>query len=146
MSHPLVHAERSARRWGGAAADYLPVHQWLDATQGHVPDNRHRLVLHNSFGILLAEQVFGPQLVNSEEKRVFVRDVARQHVLEDLGFVPTLAECLKDVPVRPWMAGVRRGLAGADVPGTEPEFAGLTARTVSDEKTPNGRPAEEAHS
>ena len=127
MSNPIVHAERSARRWGGTPADYLAVHQWLDATAAHVADNRHRLVLHNSFGVDLAEQVFGPQLVNSDGKRVFVRDVAQQHVLEDLGFVPALADCLKETPVRPWMAGARKGLAAADVPGTEPEFARLAA-------------------
>ncbi|MFO1045221.1 MAG: hypothetical protein U0941_25880 [Planctomycetaceae bacterium] len=58
MSNPLVHAERSARKWGGSVDDYLPLHQWFDATKGHLADNRHRMLLHNSFGILLAEQVF----------------------------------------------------------------------------------------
>lgn len=30
MSNPLVHAERSAQKWGGTPADYLKVHQWFD--------------------------------------------------------------------------------------------------------------------
>ena len=107
MSNPLVHAERAAKRWGGLAADYLPLHQWFDATKGHVPDNRHRMVLHNAFGILLAEQVFGSTIVNSSGRRVFVRDLGVHHVLEDLGFVPTLADCLIDLPLLPWMAGHR---------------------------------------
>ena len=111
MSNPLVHAERSAKRWGGAADDYLKIHQWFDSAAVCVPDNRHRLVLHNSFGILLAEQVFGPALVNSAGRRVFVRDVGRQHVREDLGTIPTLADCLRDTPLRPWMAGARAHLA-----------------------------------
>ena len=61
MSNPLVHAERSARKWGGKAEDYLAIHRWFDATASHLTDNRHRMVLHNGFGIALAEQVFGPQ-------------------------------------------------------------------------------------
>ena len=73
-----------------------------------LPDNRHRLLLHNSFGILLAEQVFGPALVNSDGKRVFVRDIGEQHVLEDLGLIPSLAECLRELPPRLWMAGAKK--------------------------------------
>jgi hypothetical protein len=30
MSNPVVHAERSAKKWGGQPADYLAIHQWLD--------------------------------------------------------------------------------------------------------------------
>ena len=108
MSNPQVHAERSACKWGGSADDYPPLHQWFNATKGHLADNRHRMLLHNSFGILLAEQVFGPALTNSAGRRVFVRDLTTQHVLEDLGFVPSAAQCLEELPLRPWMAGSRR--------------------------------------
>lgn len=111
MSNPLVHAERSAKKWGGTAQDYLALHQWFDATKGHLPDNRHRMLLHNSFGMLLAEQVFGPSLQNSAGRRVFTRDLAAQHILEDLGFIPTVAQCLGDLPLRPWMSGSRQILA-----------------------------------
>ena len=111
MSNPLVHAERSAKKWGGTAQDYLALHQWFDATKGHLPDNRHRMLLHNSFGLLLAEQVFGPSIQNSAGRRVFTRDLAAQHILEDLGFIPTVAECLGELPIRPWMAGSRLILA-----------------------------------
>jgi hypothetical protein len=111
MSNPLVHAERSAKKWGGTSQDYLALHQWFDATKGHLPDNRHRMLLHNSFGLLLAEQVFGPSLQNSDGRRVFTRDLAAQHIFEDLGFIPTVAECLGELPLRPWMAGSRKILA-----------------------------------
>ena len=107
MSNPVVHAERSAAKWGGVPEDYLALHRWFDATKGHLADNRHRLVLHNSFGILLAEQVFGAALTNNVGRRVFVRDLGVQHVTEDLGFVPTLAECLSGIPLAPWMAGAK---------------------------------------
>lgn len=111
MSNPLVHAERSTKKWGGTAQDYLPLHQWFDATKGHLPDNRHRMLLHNSIGMLLAEQVFGPSLQSSDGRRVFTRDLAAQHILEDLGFIPTVAECLAELPLRPWMASSRSLLA-----------------------------------
>ena len=111
MSNPLVHAERSAKKWGGTAHDYLALHQWLDATKGHLADNRHRMLLHNSFGMLLAEQIFGPSIQNGDGRRVFVRDVAAQHIVEDLGFIPTVADCLGELPHRPWMSGSRRILA-----------------------------------
>ena len=108
MSNPVVHAERSVKRWGGSLEDYLPIHVWFDSTKAHLPDNRHRMVLHNGWGIALAEQLFGPAIVNSDGRRVFVRDIGEQHVLEDLGFIPSLAECLDDLPIHPWMAGAGR--------------------------------------
>ncbi len=114
MSNPLVHAERSAKKWGGTADDYLPLHQWFDATKGHLSDVRHRLILHNSFGILLAEQVFGAAITNAEGRRVFVREIGLQHVLEDFGCVPTLAQCLAETPIRPWMAGAHRAIRLGD--------------------------------
>lgn len=108
MSHPLVHAERSAKRWGGKPEDYLPIHDWLDSTKAHLPDVRHRLLLHNSFGMLLAERVFGTAIMNSAGRRVFVREIAAQHILEDLGFIPTVAQCLGGIVPAPWMAGAQK--------------------------------------
>jgi hypothetical protein len=126
MSNPLVHAERAAQKWGGVPEDYLPVHQFFDSTKAHVADNRHRMILHNSFGIAVAEQVFGLAITNAEGRRVFVREISQQHVLEDLGFIPTLGECLQDLPIRPWMAGARK-LANCPPAECQPQSAGLAA-------------------
>ena len=119
MSNPLVHAERSVRKWGGCVKDYLPVHQFFDSTKAHLADNRHRLILHNSFGISLAEQIFGLAITNSDERRVFVREIGQQHILEDLGAIPTLGECLKETPIRPWMAGAHKLLTASLMNGQE---------------------------
>lgn len=108
MSNPLVHAERAAQKWGGVPEDYLPMHKWFDSTKAHIADNRHRMILHNSFGIAIAEQVFGLAITNADGRRVFVREIGLQHVLEDLNFVPSLDECLRELPLRPWMAGARK--------------------------------------
>ncbi len=87
------------------------------------------MLLHNSFGMLLAEQVFGPSLQNSDGRRVFTRELAAQHILEDLGFIPTVADCLGELPLRPWMAGRRRILATASslhsLPLTNENFNGV---------------------
>jgi hypothetical protein len=112
VSNPLIDAERSARKWGGKPADYVEVHRWFDATKQCLFDVRHRMVLHNAFGVLLCEQVFGAAITNSAGRRVFIRDIGLQHVREDLGCIPTLADCLAELPLRPWMAGVRRGGPG----------------------------------
>lgn len=128
MSNPLVHAERSAKKWGGSANDYLGLHQWFDATKAHLPDNRHRMLLHNSFGMLLAEQVFGPVIENSAGRRVFVRDLAAQHIIEDLGFIPTVHECLAELPLQTWMAGACKLLPGLTL--SSPSLSDSSALSV----------------
>ena len=47
MAHPLRHAENSARKFGGKAEDYLPIHNWFDESKAFFPDFRHR-----AFGIM----------------------------------------------------------------------------------------------
>jgi len=102
---PYNHAENSARKLGGKPEDYLPIHNWMDQTKAHVPDVRHRLILHNSFGIFLCEQAFGTTITNSDGKVISVRDVAEQHVIEDLGTIPSLQEALRSTKSEAWMAG-----------------------------------------
>jgi hypothetical protein len=62
-------------------------------------------VLHNAWGIHLAVDVFGDFIVNSAGRRVFVKEIGEQHVLEDLGFIPSLSDCLTGLKLEPWMAG-----------------------------------------
>ena len=114
MSNPLVHAERSAKKWGGTPEVYLPIHRWFDATKSAIPDNRHRMLLHHSFGILLAEQVFGSAISLDDGRRVFVRDIGAQHVLDDLAFIPTPAQCLVHLPLEPWMAGAAKCIRSSE--------------------------------
>lgn len=106
---PHVHAKRSARKWGGLPTDYQPIHDFIDSPKSAFCDVRQRAILHNSFGIYLAEKVFGPTLVNSDGRTVSVRDVAEYHVFDDLGHIPTVEKWLKNLPVEPWMWGGARG-------------------------------------
>ena len=82
---PYIHAKNSAKAFGGAPEDYLPIHDFLDSSKAHFPDMRHPALLHSSFGIYIAERVFGPYITNSEGKKVQVRDIAEKHVIEDMG-------------------------------------------------------------
>lgn len=107
MPKSLLHARSSARRFGGLAEDYLPIHEKMDSTKACHAEASHRCVFHSALGIFLIEDIFGRTLTNSEGKEVFVRDVAEQHILEDLGFIPSLSDWLKEMPVKPWMAGQR---------------------------------------
>ena len=104
MAHPWHHAQSSARRFGGVPDDYLAVHGWFDQTKGHWADARHRAVLHSSFGIFLCEQFFGPTLKRaSDGKHVPTRLLGEQHVLEDLGRIPTVQDWLEGLPLQGWM-------------------------------------------
>lgn len=94
MSHPLHHALSSAKKFGGAFESYLPIHEWFDETKAHYPDMRHRAMRHHSEGIFWCEEKFGTYIVNSDGKMVPVRTIAEQHVMEDLGFIPTIKDYL----------------------------------------------------
>ncbi len=102
---PMVHARISAKKFGGVAEDYLAIHDFFDMTKMALPDIRHRMVLHNSVGCYIAEKVFGHTITNSDNKTVHVRDVAEAHIIEDLGFIPTLERCFSGMPLEPWMGG-----------------------------------------
>lgn len=107
MAKPYVHALSSARRWGGAPEDYLPIHDFLDSSKGVVADNRHRALTHTAWFLsVVLERVFGHTLTNADGRTVSVRDVGEQHVLEDFGgFIPTAQDYLQAVPHAPWMDG-----------------------------------------
>lgn len=91
---PYDHARLHAAKFGGKPEDYLPVDEFLDSTKAHIPSFQHRAVLHNSWGMILAEQVLGPVIVNSDGKTIAVREIARQHIIQDCGVVPTLKEAI----------------------------------------------------
>ncbi len=110
MAKPWIHAESSARKFGGKPEDYLEVHNHLDSTKGAFADNRHRAITHNAWYIGPdgpLERAFGAFLTNSDGRKVPVRSIAEQHVLEDFGgFIPTLQDYLCELQYKPWMNGV----------------------------------------
>lgn len=105
---PHLHANSSVRKWGGRREDYQPIHDFFDSTKAALPDMRHRAVLHNAFGIFLAERVFGTLITNSDGREVSVRDIGEQHVLEDLGTIPTLEASFAGMRLTPLLGAQRK--------------------------------------
>lgn len=111
---PWDHAVSSVRKYGGKPEDYIKLHDWFDQTKAAVPDMRHRVMLHNAMGCYVAEQVFGHVITNSIGRQVPTRALAEQHIIEDLGFIPTLEKCFEGMALAPWMGGMGRKLQIVD--------------------------------
>lgn len=122
---PYEHAQTSVRRWGGKPEDYLPIHDFIDESKAHFPDMRHRALLHNSWGIYLCERIFGHniniatcqcaagsyetrQICDHPVRKVSVRDIAEQHIIEDMGRIPTLQDYFQGMPFYEWLGGPKR--------------------------------------
>lgn len=116
--HPYHHALSSVHRWGGTVEDYLPVHDWFDESKAILADFRHRALRHHTEGIFLCEKIFGPTLTNRDGRVIPVRWVGEQHVKEDLGFIPSAQDWLKNLMPRPWMR--RTGKLGCEEVPSEP--------------------------
>lgn len=103
IAHPEIHSQNSVKKFGGSVEDYLPIHQWFDDSKAYMADMRHRALKHHAAGIFECERVFGKSFVNSEGKTVYTRYVGEQHVLEDLGFIPTLEDWFENMELQKWM-------------------------------------------
>lgn len=116
------HAQSSARKWGGTPEEYLPVHEFIDGTKQAFGDVRHRALLHNTYGIWLVQEVFGRVLdveksrsgCRSHMVKVPVREVAEQHIIEDLGFIPTPGDWLENMNIKGWMGGKQQKFVGRE--------------------------------
>lgn len=106
---PYLHAKLSAKKHGGEPEDYQEIHDFIDSSKAAFADVQHRAILHSSFGIFLAERIFGTTITNSAGKKVSVRDVAEEHVFQDMGFIPTIEKWLKHLPLEDWMFGRAAG-------------------------------------
>lgn len=105
---PFLHGRVSVAKFGGKEEDYQKIHDFFDQTKAHFPDMRHRAILHSSFGIFLAEQVFGINIINSDGKPVSVRDIGEQHVIDDMGRIPTIQDYLVGMPLYSWLGGMKK--------------------------------------
>lgn len=111
MSHPWFHAVSSAKKHGGEPEDYLPIHDFFDSGKATFADPRHRSLLHHSFGIYIAERVFGPTITTSSGGTVPTRIIGEGHVLEDFGRIPTVADFLRHMTIEKWMVKGARPLS-----------------------------------
>jgi hypothetical protein len=89
--------------FGGSPEDYLAIHDWFDESKAHLADFRHRALRHHSEGIFLCESIFGATIENGNGKRVPVRTIGEQHVMDDLGWIPSVKDWLQFIQPQPWM-------------------------------------------
>jgi hypothetical protein len=68
-------------------------------------DFKHRALRHHSEGIFMLESLFGTTLTLSTGRVLPVRFIGEQHVLEDLGRIPTVADWLGKIQPESWMLG-----------------------------------------
>ncbi len=102
---PHIHAESSAKHFGGKPEDYLDIHLFLDSSKSATGDLRHRALTHNSWFInIVVPRVFGHTRKNSDDKIYSTIEVAEIHVMEDFrGFIPSPTDFLNKMKFEEWM-------------------------------------------
>lgn len=106
MSKPLIHAQSSAKKWGGHYTDYLPIHELLDSSKSVTSLPSHRILTHNTFFLsTILPRIFGEVFIRpSDGVEVSTRDIGEQHVSEDFhGFIPSASDYLDQLNIVPWM-------------------------------------------
>lgn len=103
MAHCHDYALSSVRIYGGTAANYLPLHRWFDQSKSILAASGYRALRHHAEGIFTLETLFGVTIRNADGHEVPVRLVGEQHVLEDLGHIPSFADRARLIEPRPWM-------------------------------------------
>lgn len=107
------HAVSSARKWGGHPTDFIEIHEFIDGSKRIIGDVRHRSLYHHTEGIWLCQRIFG-RILKIQKANGFgfidvpVRLIAEQHILEDLGWLPSPADYIDGMPIKAWMSGSQR--------------------------------------
>lgn len=110
MANPIIHSESSVKRFGGSLNDYLQIHNKMDCSKGQIADNRHRVLTHTMFWIKeVMEPLFGLYITNSDGKKVSVKDICEQHILEDyrMKFIPSPQDFIENMEFKDWMQNGR---------------------------------------
>jgi hypothetical protein len=105
---PYLHGKIHAKKYGGVPADYADIDDFIDSSKAAVADVRHRAILHSAFGCFVVERTFGRTRINSDGKEYSPRDVAEDHIQQDLGFIPTMEMYLGNMTIQPWMSGTEK--------------------------------------
>lgn len=128
---PYLHGNVSVKKWGGKPEDYQAIHDFLDSSKSTHADMRHRAIFHNSLGPYVCERIFGINITNSDGKTVSVRDIAEQHIIDDMGRIPSVSDYLNEMPFYDWLGGRKK------------EKKHLTFDEIEKKLTPQEKPFEE---
>lgn len=96
--HPYHHALSSVRHYGGKVDDYLPLHNWFDASKAGFGDARHRACRHHVEGIEWAEDTFGVLIKNADDNQIPVKELGSQHLMEDFGQILKIQDWAATMP------------------------------------------------
>jgi hypothetical protein len=110
---PWIHAQSSAKKYGGKPEDYIEIHNLMDSSKGAIADNRHRVLTHTSWFLsTILERIFGVTIENSDGKKISVRDIGEQHILEDFRgkFIPTPQDFIEHMEFQEWMNNATSGV------------------------------------
>lgn len=88
--------------------DHLRIHDWFDESKKIIADFRHRALRHHAEGIFMSETIFGCTITLSTGRIIPTRCVGKQHVREDLGFIPSFADWVKAIRPEPWMGRAQK--------------------------------------
>jgi hypothetical protein len=131
MANAYIHAKMSSKKFGGEPKDYLDIHIKMDCSKAYVSDNRHRALTHNGFWIHeVMVPLFGYVIENSEGRKISVKDICEQHVLEDFGmrFIPTAQDYIENMDFKNWM---QNGMK--DIPSSYKKIKdGSDIKTITD--------------
>jgi hypothetical protein len=105
---PIYHSRIHCKKYGGVPDDYADIDDFIDSSKACHPDVRHRAILHSSFGCFIVEKVFGRERTNSDGRIYSPRDIAEDHILQDLGFIPSVEQYLNNMNVADWMSGTKK--------------------------------------
>ena len=103
MATPLHHAQSSVNRWGGTVDDYLFIHNWFDETKAFHPDFRHRAIRHHSQGVQECIKKYGDYIELNNNKKVPIKLIAEQHLIEDCGYIPSMSDWLMHIKPQMFM-------------------------------------------
>lgn len=91
-----------------------------------VGDVRHRAFFHNTMGPWLMQELFGRTIEihdedgnvlldkNGRPKQVIVRDIAENHITEDLGCIPSPGDYACEMTCKVWMSGKKNKFIGRE--------------------------------
>ena len=121
--HPYHHALSSQREYGGTVIDYLPLHNWFDASKSTLAHFTHRALNHHREGVAAAVRQFDATICNADNAAVSVEALALQHLAEDMSIIPSAADWLRHIdlpaggapltPARPMPAAAELAAASA---------------------------------
>ena len=103
MANCYHHAVSSVKKWGGSPEDYQPIHDWFDESKKIMADFRHRALRHHAEGCFACGEKFGTTITNSDGRKVPVRLIAERHIIEDLGFIPSMIDWFKHIVPQKFM-------------------------------------------